>query len=181
MRQIDYFVRYCSIPSGFDAPVAAILPNMIMRIVRLAGIALFVAAFFLPAVRDAHTASGTVPLPMSGWVCATVAISASAGIPHLASGTGQAKDLPGALCLILSGWVNPLMLMYLVFCIWRKFVRIRRVLAVAILLCFIATWVFLIEAPMVPLIGHFLWVAGALMILFGEVSSARIRQEGQQP
>jgi len=145
---------------------------MIMRIVRLAGIAVFVVAFFLPAVRDPHTTSGPVSIPMSGWMCATVAISASAGILHLASGTTQGKDLLGACCLILSGWVNPLVILYLFFCIWRKFVLIRRVLAVAILICFVATWVFFVKAPMVPLIGHFLWVAGALMILVGEVAGS---------
>jgi hypothetical protein len=143
---------------------------MVTRIVRIVGIVVFVIAFFLPAVRDAHTTNGPVSLPMSGWMCATVAISASAGILHLASGTTQGKDLPGILCLILSGWVNPLVLLYLFFCIWRKFVRIRRVLAVAILICFAATWVFFVKAPMVPLIGHFVWVAGGLMILFGEVA-----------
>jgi hypothetical protein len=143
---------------------------MLTRILRAVGIAVFVVAFFLPAVRDPHTTSGPVSLPMSGWMCATVAISASAGILHLASGTMQGKDILGMLCLILSGWVNPLVLLYLFFCIWRKLVRIRRVLAVAILVCFAATWVFLVKAPMVPLIGHFLWVAGALMILFGGVA-----------
>jgi hypothetical protein len=150
---------------------------MITRIVRLAGIALFVVAFFLPAVRDAHTTSGPVSLPMSGWMCATVAISASAGILHLVSGAMQGKDLLGAACLILSGWVNPLVVLYLFFCIWRKFVRIRRVLAEAIVICFVATWIFLVKAPMVPLIGHFLWVAGALMILVGEVAGSIPKRE----
>jgi hypothetical protein len=143
---------------------------MVTRIVRLVGVVVFVAAFFLPAVRDAHTGSGPGSGPMSGWMCATVAISASAGILHLTSGTMQGKDILGMLCLILSGWVNPLVVLYLFFCIWRRFVRIRRVLAVAILICFVATWIFFVKAPMVPLIGHFLWVAGALMILFGEVA-----------
>jgi hypothetical protein len=143
---------------------------MIMRIVRLIGIVLFVGAFFLPAVRDGHTTTGPGSGPMSGWMCATVAISASAGILH--AGTMQGKDILGMICLILSGWVNPLVVLYLFFCIWRKLVRIRRVLAVAILICFVATWVFFVKAPMVPLIGHFVWVAGTLMILFGEVAGA---------
>ncbi len=143
---------------------------MITRIVRLLGIVVFVTAFFLPAVRDGHASSGPGSAPIAGWTCAMVAISASAGILHLVSGAMQGKELLGACCLILSGWVNPLVLLYLFFCIWRKFVRIRRVLAVAILICFVATWVFFVKAPMVPLIGHFLWVAGALMILSGEVA-----------
>jgi hypothetical protein len=89
----------------------------------------------------------------------------------------QGKDLLGAACLILSGWVNPLVVLYLFFCIWRKFVRIRRVLAEAIVICFVATWIFLVKAPMVPLIGHFLWVAGALMILVGEVAGSIPKRE----
>ena len=148
---------------------------MVTRIVRLIGIVVFVIAFFLPAVRDAHTSSGPGSLPMSGWMCATVAISGSAGILH--ASTMQGKDILGMICLILSGWVNPLVLLYLFFCIWRKFVRTRRVLAVAILICFVATWIFFVKAPMVPLIGHFLWVAGALMILVGEVAGSIPKRE----
>jgi hypothetical protein len=150
---------------------------MVTRIVRIVGIVVFVVAFFLPAVRDAHTSGGPGSLPMSGWMCATVAISASAGILHLASGTTQGKDILGMICLILSGWVNPLVILYLFFCIWRRFVLIRRVLAVAILICFVATWVFFVKAPMVPLIGHFVWVAGALMILSGEVAGVVPKRE----
>jgi hypothetical protein len=92
----------------------------------------------------------------------------------------QGKDILGMICLILSGWVNPLVLLYLFFCIWRKFVRTRRVLAVAILICFVATWIFFVKAPMVPLIGHFLWVAGGLMILAGEVGRLGPAQESRE-
>jgi hypothetical protein len=143
---------------------------MIVRIVRLAGIVVFVVAFFLPAVREAHTAGGPGSGPMIGWMCALSASLATAGIFHVAHSGLNGKDVAGMICLILSGWVNPLVLFYLVFCIWRKFVRIRRVLAVAILICLVATWIFLVKAPMIPLIGHFMWVAGALMILSGEVA-----------
>jgi uncharacterized membrane protein len=142
---------------------------MVTSIVRAVGILLFAVAFFLPAVRDAHTVTGSGSAPMTGWMCATVAGSASAGILHLFGPGAQGKETAGVICLILSGWVNPLVLLYLLSCISQKFVRIRRVLAVAILICFAATWFFLFKVPMTPLIGHFLWVAGALMILAGEV------------
>lgn len=140
---------------------------MIVRIVRLVGIVLFAAAFFLPAARDAGAGPGSGP--MTGWMCAFVAGSATAGIFHLSAAGLQGKDVQGVICLILSGWVNPLVLLYLVFSIWRRFVRIRRVLAAAILICIAATWVFFFKSAMIPLVGHFLWVAGAFMILAGEV------------
>jgi hypothetical protein len=131
------------------------------------GLCVFVASFYLPAVRGAGTGPGNGPL--AGWMCAMVALAATGGIFHSAAAATEGKDLPGIICLILSGWVNPLMLMYLMFSIWRKLVRIRRVLAVAILICFAATWFFFFKAPMTPLIGHFAWVAGALMILAGDL------------
>jgi hypothetical protein len=138
-------------------------------IIQSLGLCVFVAAFFLPAARDAHTVTVPGSGQMTGWMCAVVAGSASAGILHLFGPGWQGKDVAGAISLILSGWVNPLVLLYLVFSIWKRFVRIRRSLALAILICIAATWYFLYQAPMVPLIGHFLWVAGALLILTGEV------------
>jgi hypothetical protein len=137
---------------------------MSTRIVRIVGIVLFAAAFFMPAI----TFPGADPDPMTGWMCAVVAGASTASIFY--SGASLVREDPaGTVCLILSGWVNPLMLMHLMFSIWRKFVRIRRVLAAAILICFVATWFFFFKAPMTPLIGHFVWVAGALMILAAEV------------
>jgi hypothetical protein len=141
---------------------------VVTRVVRIAGIVLFVVAFFLPAVRPGGTDTGPGSSPMVGWSCALIAAASTGGIFHLEA-AWQGKDAAGAICLILSGWVNPLVIFYLAFSIWPRFVLIRRVLAVAILVCFVATWVYLFKAPMVPLIGHFLWVAGALMILAGEI------------
>jgi hypothetical protein len=131
------------------------------------GLCIFIAAFYLPAVRGAGTGPGNGP--MTGWMCAMAALAATGGVFHMSAAATEGKELPAIICLILSGWINPLMLMYLVFSIWRKFVRIRRVLAIAILICFAATWFFFFKAPMIPLIGHFVWVAGALMILAAEV------------
>ncbi len=152
---------------------------MKIQIVRLVGIALFVVAFFLPSARDAGAGPGSGP--MIGWMCALVAGSAIAGIFHLTSSGLQGKDVLGVICLILSGWVNPLMLLYLLFRIWRKFVRIRRVLAVAILVCFAATWVFFFKSAMIPLIGHFVWVVGAMVILVGEVLRQAPSKGNEEP
>jgi hypothetical protein len=132
------------------------------HIVRIFGIVLFVVAFFLPAVRT--PGSGPEAGPFVGWVCAVSALIASAGIIHLGAAL-QGKDAVGAISLILSGWVNPLLLLFLIFSIRANWVRTRRGLAAAILVCLAATWVFLFKAPMTPLVGHFLWVAGIAAIL----------------
>jgi hypothetical protein len=136
-------------------------------IIRLVGIAIFVTAFFLPSARSADSGPGSGPY--IGWTCAVVAISASAGISHLFTPSAwQEKETLGALCLILSGWINPLVILYLLSSIWKKLVLIRRALAGAILVCIGATWIFFAKAPMLPLIGHFLWVGGILIVLSPE-------------
>jgi len=140
---------------------------MKVLIVRLVGIAIFVLAFFLPAVHSADSGPGSGPY--TGWGCAVVALSASAGIAHLfAAGAWQDKESLGALCLVLSGWINPLVILYLLFSIWKRLVVVRRTIAGVILVCIVATWVFFAKAPMYPLVGHFLWIGGILIVLSPE-------------
>jgi hypothetical protein len=132
------------------------------KIIRLIGFLMAAVAFALPAVRSADAGPGSGPY--SGWLCAVTAASATGGL--IRSGLGS--DALGSLTLVLSGWVNPLVVMYLLFLLSARFVVARRVVAAAILVCLIATWIFLAKAPMIPLIGHFLWVGGIFLILAPE-------------
>lgn len=147
-------------------------------IVRLAGMVLFAAAFFMPAVRGTGTGPGNGS--MDGWMCATFAGAATGAIFHVSAATLEEKNVPGMIFLILSGWVNPFVMMYLVLCIWPQLVRIRRTIGVAVLVCMAATWVFLAIAQMRPLIGHFVWVGGMLMILAGEVTRRFATEEAKE-
>jgi hypothetical protein len=84
------------------------------HVMRIVGIVLFVAAFFVPAVRAPGTGAGTGSF--AGWVCALAALMSTAGLLHLGA-AGQGKDTVGIISLILSGWVNPLVLLFLAFSI----------------------------------------------------------------
>jgi len=95
------------------------------------------------------------------------------------SAAWQGKDAAGAICLILSGWINPLVLLYLPFCVWASFLRICRILAAAIMPCIAATWAFFFKATMFPLIGHFTWIAGILLIV--SPKGEAIVQDGHNP
>jgi len=130
----------------------------------LAGLCLFVPAFFLPAITMVQ--SGPGPNSQPGWVCAVVATGSLAGIFKGSIGSAT----PDILCLMLSGLVNPLLLVYLVFCLWTKFVGVRAGLAVVILIGLVATWWFFGFSHFIPAIGHYLWVAGILVILAGELA-----------
>jgi hypothetical protein len=69
---------------------------------------------------------------------------------------------------VLSGWINPLLLLYLFLLLFPKLFWPRRVVAGAIVAFIAGTWVLFAIIPLVPLIGHVLWIAGILMILAGE-------------
>jgi len=134
------------------------------KLIRLAGFLIAAVAFALPAVKGADAGPGSGPY--SGWLCAVTAASATGGL--IRSGLNLGNDALGSLCLVLSGWVNPLVVMYLLFLLGARFVVVRRVVAAGILACLIATWVFLVKAPMIPLVGHFLWVGGIFLMLAPE-------------
>ena len=133
---------------------------------QMLGFCIFVAAFFLPACRD----SGNINIfrdTYPGWKCAQITFTAAFQKDSYESWSFLA---------VVSGLINPLILIYLLFSFFPRFKRVRRSLAAAVLVCIAATWAFFWIAHLVPLIGHFVWIAGALMILAGEVAG-RPRQD----
>jgi len=136
---------------------------------RVVGFCIYVAAFFLPACRQATTPGAGAPEIYKGWFCAWVTLvnSFSGAIWH-------SKDF----LAILSGWINPLVLLYLLFLISGKLVWPRRIAAAGMVLFMIATWIYFYLAPLVPLIGHDLWIAGVLLMIGGEVASRRSGSDG---
>jgi hypothetical protein len=126
---------------------------------RLLGFGIYVAAFFLPACREVATPGGDAPDVFQGSRCAWITV-----VNTLNHDIWHSKD-----CLaVLSGWINPLIVLYLIFLLFPKFVWPRRIVAGVILAFIAGTWVFFDLFPLVPLVGHFLWIAGILLILAGE-------------
>jgi hypothetical protein len=135
-------------------------------ICRIIGLVVFAAAFLLPACREAGPMNAFTNA-FKGWECAKIALSATFHKDSYESWNFLA---------VMSGWINVLILIYLSFSFFPRFKRVRRSLAVAVLVCMAATWAFFWIAHLVPLAGHFMWIAGALMILAGEVAH-RHRQD----
>jgi hypothetical protein len=142
------------------------------------GLILFVAAFFLPAVRmPPATGSSEWGVPggrgtdLAGWVCAEVTPIFTVRLlqffiepQHFPQDTPVWPELP---LLAISGLVNPLLLFYLLSCVVKKLLRWRRFLAVLILLALIATWIFLTREHFTLLLGHYFWIAGIVLTLAG--------------
>ena len=126
---------------------------------RILGLLVFIAAFFLPACREVATPGGDAPDVFLGSRCAwmTLVNTFSHEIWH-----------SKYFLAVLSGWINPLLLLYLVLLLFPKLFWPRRIVAGAIVAFIARTWVLFAIIPLVPLIGHVLWIAGILLILAGE-------------
>src|SRR5277367_4177239 len=85
----------------------------------IVGLGLGIAGFFLPAVRfppdprpEAQWGPGAVSHDFPGWVCAEVTLFAAANF--------FLKPKPEAVLVALSGWINPLLLFYLLACAVKR-------------------------------------------------------------
>ena len=139
---------------------------------RLAGLAIFVLAFFLPGVSSGAPGDLTATV-YPGYKCASLALSetmtlfgkAVQGTPPLA-----------AWMLTFSGWLNPLIGIVLILSFWRRALMARRIVGVLVILCMVSSWTFFAEEKLTPLIGHYLWIVGALLILLPDVLPGREAQ-----
>ena len=125
------------------------------------GFVVYAIAFLLPAVKMAGDPSG----PIVGWTCAVWSLV----LPFQAVRNG-APGQEGVFCLLgLSGLVNPLILVYLGLWAWSTFVRIRWGLCAAVAAGAVSSWVYFVLQHFVPVVGHFLWIAGMGIMLTTEI------------
>jgi len=129
-------------------------PSRALGLARILGYFVFLAAFFLPAVREPGHDDF-----IRGSMCAWITL-----INTLNHDVWRSKDF----LAILSGWINPAMLLYVASLFSRKLALLRRILACLIVIFLAGTWVYFSIVPLIPLAGHFLWVLGMGMILAGE-------------
>jgi hypothetical protein len=154
-------------------------------LVRMLGIALFVAAFPLPSLRippDAHCnnyagpagnsalspqshPANNQPLTFRGIHCAAMSLFADLFIAKSSAHDRHTMPLWMYLAAI-SGWANPLVVIYLPFSFSQRVFKLRYILTLLILLCLGATVAVFATSPMLPLPGYFMWLLGIMLIVF---------------
>jgi hypothetical protein len=127
------------------------------------GFGIYVVAFFLPACRTVAT-SGDTPDVLPGYKCAWITL-----VNTINPEMWHSKYF----LAIFSGWINPLLLLYLLLLVSPIFLWPRRIVAGIIAAFIVATWVLFAMIPLVPLAGHVLWIVGILMILAGELATCK--------
>lgn len=134
-------------------------------LVRIIALVVFGVSFALPAIRVNGSSN---PNQIAGWTCALFA--SGTGPKALVESLGQHVPLDDVL-VVIAGLVNYLFLAILVLCSWRRLVRIRVVLGALTIPCFIASWMFFVSQKVTPLVGHYLWVAGAVLFVAPDMAS----------
>jgi hypothetical protein len=122
------------------------------------GLGLYVISFFLPAV---WSDGGYHP----GWVCALMALFV------------WKDDFPGATARynlgvklsIFGGLINLLAVAYFLLRIFGQTPRTQRAAAWTILGCMLPMWISLYLMGATPSIGHAVWIAGLLLMVFEDI------------
>ena len=143
-------------------------------LIRILALIVFAVSFALPAIRPAgpdpasQTASqpGNAPQTIPGWTCAMIASTAAP--KALAQSIGQGLNKEGVE-VFLSGLINYLFVLILVLSAWRRLVRTRLVVGALMIPCLIATWMFFAAQKFTPLVGHYMWIGGAVLLLVPDV------------
>jgi hypothetical protein len=130
------------------------------------GLLLYAVSFLLVAV--VHSFTGfTIP----GYSCASSA---------LLSPWEPDEDSDGRfafLCLLISGWINPVFLITAIFVFfggWKRLIAVMRII-VALMIPFY--WISFHYEGVYPREGHFVWIAGMLVTLFSRELAGRTNRE----
>jgi hypothetical protein len=131
------------------------------------GVALYVASFFMPALAGAviTAPSGWAP----GYICAWYAFT----LPL--NGFGGFHNHLEYFSLLISGWINPVFWMTAPSAFRGSHGQFLGILRIVVFLMIPFCWVVMYQEDSYPREGHFVWIAGMLLVLFsGKLGQARI-------
>jgi hypothetical protein len=128
------------------------------------GLLLYAASFFLSCVggRGVFT-----PKPPSGADCAVDSFFFPWIYVHHHSVGSFLTDAPiENVSIAISGWINPVFFLAVLFQVIGKTLELTRILRNVILLMFPFCWIVFLHRHVYPREGYFLWIGGMLLVLF---------------
>ena len=136
----------------------------------LAGIALFAFSFTLPAIRETAK-PGATPNVMQGYDCAVTALLVPWGKDGF---TIMRSDPLSYFSILLSGWINPLFVLAVIFVLVRRAWRINSAFRIVVSLLFIFCWVVFFKIHFRADTGYWVWMAGVLLALWSQAGSRKL-------
>jgi hypothetical protein len=140
-----------------------------VRLLQVVGVAVFIVSFFLPVLH----VDNRLFAPLRGYDCAIMALSG--GIDDLKHRS------PCGLLLLMSDLINLLVPVYLTLSFIDGKEKLRARIMFLTFACVIATWLWFASGKTFPSIGHFAWIAGALLILLPQWVTDRTRGTAKDP
>ncbi len=147
------------------------------------GLFAFLVSFFLPAV---NMGDKPTPIQCADGSARSRALLFTAAITHLFE-VGSLSEGLFEVFGLLSGWVNILALIYLVFAFRGSRLRLRRTILGLLLVCLLATLGFFVNVMMatgsdmpvtVLLIGYYVWVGGIVLMAIPDLAFRPARERG---
>lgn len=154
----------------------AALFNSTIRYVSILGVCLYLVSFLLPAC-DTTGHSGA---PFRGWDCAWMVFDMAYVMVVGIRDPTTRGSLVVALFSFISGCINLMVPAYLWLSFTMRSRKVRRWLGAALILSIAATWADFLLLGLIPLIGHFVWIAGVSLILTRELSNPQA-DDGNAP
>ena len=135
------------------------------------GLLLYVLSFFLVATRDSK---GGLFGRMVGYECAYLAPEyVIAGTPF-SHGDAYVPPLP-YLAILVAGLINPVFLVYVTLAFLGRKPRAMNVLRYVLVAMIPFSWLAFPFFELYPREGHFVWVAGMLLVLFSKWKQSHAR------
>jgi hypothetical protein len=131
----------------------------------LVGLAMFAYSFKLPAIRET-VKPGVTGNTLLGYNCAVLALVQPWGKDGM---TILHSDPVGWFCILVSGWINPVFLIALIFLLFKPGSRINRIFLILLPLMFIACWIVFQKIHFSAFTGFYAWMCGILLTLFSDL------------
>jgi hypothetical protein len=126
------------------------------------GLSIYVVSFFLVAIGH----SDGLGRPVPGYDCAFFALALPLTATPLSHGGPFENRFFEYLAVLITGMVNPLVVVYLILVFRERNLRLVKALRIIVPLMIPFSWVVFHYEQYYPREGHVLWIAGILLILF---------------
>jgi hypothetical protein len=132
----------------------------------LVGLAMFAYSFKLPAIKEIPKPGAAATNTLIGYNCAALALRLPWGKEGI---TFLHSDPLAYFSVLISGWINPVFLLALIFLLVKPGSRINRVFLILLPLMFISCWIVFQKIHFSAFTGFYVWMCGILLSLFSDL------------
>lgn len=134
------------------------------------GLLLYILSFFLFATGDPKGVFGRLP----GYECAYLAPESVMTNTPFSHGDAYVPPLP-YLAILVAGLINPVFLVYVTLAFLGRKPRAMKVLRYVLVAMIPFCWLAFPFFELYPREGHFVWIAGMLLVLFSKWKQSHAR------